>query len=97
MSEILGQITHDNKTWNVGYRYGGDRQHQGGYAQCLRIYNSTDKESGHGYFGDDKFEIVSAEKVNSGYMLTLSWPLSAKGWENIVKVGESKEIFMEIK
>ncbi len=79
MSEIPGTIVIDDITFDVGYRFGGPLNHQGGYAKCLRIYNGKkgrDIISGHKYFGDDKFEVKSDTITATSVELELTWPLT---------------------
>ena len=77
--EIFGKVRIDRILFEVGYRYGGDLCHQGGFNRCLRIYEGIDPTntvvSGHEYFGDDKFEVVNANIYVDDLVLTMSFPL----------------------
>lgn len=80
--EIFGTLVFDGKTFEVGYRFNGPSWHQGGYSKCLRIYNGNDTGgtsiSGHEYFGDDKFEVLSADVGVKTLKLEMSYPLTNK-------------------
>ena len=80
--EIFGEFTLDGIVFEAGYRYGGDLGHQGGYHKCLRIYSGKDATNnridGHGYFGDDKFEVASMEEYVDDIVLQLTFPLTRK-------------------
>ncbi|ARF10032.1 hypothetical protein Indivirus_9_9 [Indivirus ILV1] len=78
MAEIPGLIILDGITFDVGYRFGGSVNHQGGYSKCLRIYNGKKGQqiiNGHDFFGDDKFEVLSSDENANNIVLELSWPL----------------------
>ncbi len=80
MSEVFGQFTLDNITFEASYRYDGETVRQGGFHKCLVIYGgkteSGTRVSGHEYFGDDKFEVTKADTYVDDIVLHLSFPLS---------------------
>ena len=84
--EIHGTFTLNGITFSAGYRFGGHLYHQGGYSQCLRIYDGKQANgiavSGHDYFGDDKFEVVKASDYVGDMVLELSFPLHKEGEYN---------------
>jgi hypothetical protein len=95
--EILGTFQLDNITFEGGYRYDGNRNHQGGYEKCLRIYNGKDGDNnniwGHNYFGDDKFEVINAVIYPNQVTLTLRYPLCKKS-SHFTLVGDNRTIIL---
>ena len=78
-TEIFGTVRIDGIKFQVGYRYGGDVRHQGGFDKCLRIYKGIGPNNevidGHDYFNDDKFEVEDAILYVDDMILTLTFPL----------------------
>jgi len=76
MSEIRGSFEYNNLVFQAGYRYGGHYQDQGGYGKCLRIYHANNGTLyPHDYFGDDKYEVASADIQSDKVILTMRFPL----------------------
>ena len=89
MSIVYGTFVFDDATFNAEYRYGNTDKplNQRGYAKCLIINRGTkasgELTDGHSYFGDDKYEVKSAEFSSDTIVLNLEVSLSNP--ENIWK------------
>jgi hypothetical protein len=114
-THISGTMVFDGITFNIEFRF-GDRNNCGGFDNCLKINNGKKNcsfiqndytISGHGYFGDDKFNVKSVRKVDFGRILNigdvlqleLAYPLHSKvgfSFDYDFKLNESKIVLMRI-
>lgn len=100
MSTISGWFEHDGIRFNAEIRYDGDRNHQGGFSQCLKVNSSKEDDyiNGHMFFGDDKFEIdyfsegsvLVENKTKKIYYVNLSFPLMTREQIDILEMPKKR-------
>jgi hypothetical protein len=78
-TELSGTFVFDDLVFTAGFRFGGTyKSDRGDFDRCLKLYEAHREGwgyvNGHGYFGDDKFKVLTAIITPNEIILKLSRP-----------------------